>query len=148
MNLNVEQKNMRFFVFPEFKNMHLLEKVRNAFPDMDVPKYSTPLEIPLKGADDGEDGEDGDDGDDGEDGDDGDDGDDGENEKKEKKDVRLTNAKLFFRPKDKSKVDNVLDTLYEIGFDVVKQRPYQDFKDKKSRKTFRVYMDDRVILSG
>lgn len=34
-----DYKTMRFFVFPEFKNMHLLEKVRDAFPGIDLPNY-------------------------------------------------------------------------------------------------------------
>jgi len=105
-------KNMRFFVFPEFRNIHLLEKVREAFPGIQVPTYGL------------------------------------HEEKREHTDVVYTNAKLFFTPEDKHEVDRILDTLYEIGFDVVNERPYMDHTDRKTGRTTRGYMDDRVILSG
>jgi hypothetical protein len=40
MTTTIHDPNMRFFVFPEFRNLHLLEGVRQAFPEMNVCRYT------------------------------------------------------------------------------------------------------------
>jgi hypothetical protein len=113
---------MRFFVFPQFMNIDLLDVLQERYPNIQLP-YHTDFEVP-------------------------------KNSSEESLEIFKTNGKLFFEASEEKEVDDVLEYLQELGFDVVSRHPSSTRKLRckcgvkkcPNGRAVVTYMNDRVIL--